>query len=134
MSAPEEADQLATRWLRFALEDLVSAGGMLTDRSNQQPRHVCFGAQQAAEKAIKAVYVARQAEFPFSHDLEALVIGLGPDAQVQSASTELPWLSQWAVVSRYPGEEEPGWPDAERAVDEARAIVDAAARDVAGDD
>lgn len=135
MSAPEEAERAAKEWLRFAREDLLSAEGMLVDRSTQQPRHVCFGAQEAAEKAIKAVCVARQVEFPFSHDLEALAGRLDPDAAVRSASPELAWLSQWAVASRYPGEgEEPGWTDAERAVREARTVVDAAAQDLRGDE
>ena len=133
MSAREEVERIARRWLRFAREDLISAEAMLADRGNQQPRHACFGAQQAAEKGIKAVYVDRQIQFPLLHDLEALVTMLDSDAHVKSASADLAWLSQWAVASRYPGEDEPGWPDAERAVDEARAVVEAATQDLAVD-
>ena len=33
----------------------------------------CFDAQQAAEKAIKAVMIARSIEFPYVHDLDHLL-------------------------------------------------------------
>ena len=33
---------------------------------------VAFHAQQAVEKALKAVLAAREHEFPFTHDLDAL--------------------------------------------------------------
>ena len=46
------------------------------------PRHVCWLAQQAAEKAIKAVLVFLQIDFPRSHDLDALR-NLAPDDAVQ---------------------------------------------------
>ena len=34
---------------------------------------LCFDAQQAAEKAIKAVMIARDMEFPYVHDLDQLL-------------------------------------------------------------
>ena len=34
---------------------------------------LCFEAQQAAEKAIKAVMMKRDIEFPFVHDLNRLM-------------------------------------------------------------
>ena len=37
-----------------------------------RPRHVAYHAQQAAEKAIKAILVFEQVEFPFTHELNAL--------------------------------------------------------------
>lgn len=36
------------------------------------PRHVCWLAQQAAEKALKAALVLEDIAFPFTHDLDAL--------------------------------------------------------------
>lgn len=35
--------------------------------------NLCFNAQQAAEKAIKAVLIARNIEFPYVHDLARLL-------------------------------------------------------------
>jgi len=34
---------------------------------------LCFDAQQAAEKAIKAVMIKRRIEFPYVHDLTRLL-------------------------------------------------------------
>lgn len=118
MPDPEVA-RLTAEWLRYAREDLAAARAGLAERSHRMPRHVCFDAQQAAEKALKARYVARQVQHPFVHDLEELAAGLS-DA---TASDDLGWLSQWAVKPRYPFDETPTWEDAERAVAIARRVV-----------
>ena len=51
------------RWLCYAQENLGAAEAML-GRASIVPRHVCWLAQQAAEKAIKAVLVFLQIDFP----------------------------------------------------------------------
>ena len=125
MSDPE-VTRLTREWLSYAREDLASAEGMLAARESYRPRHVCFAAQQATEKAVKAAFVAQQMRFPFTHDLGELVALLEPDDAVRQAVGDLAWLSQWAVAPRYPGDVEPDWADAERAVAEARPVVDVA--------
>jgi HEPN domain-containing protein len=42
---------------------------------------LCFDAQQAAEKAIKALHLFRRVVFPFVHDLAALVTVLQQSGQ-----------------------------------------------------
>lgn len=42
------------RWLQYAMGDLAAAERHLTD---DEPRHVCWFAQQAVEKALKAVLI-----------------------------------------------------------------------------
>jgi HEPN domain-containing protein len=83
-----EAERLreTRRWLRYARQDLVAAEAML-GRSDMWPRHACWLAQQAAEKAIKAVLVFLQIDFPRSHDLDALR-NLVPDG----------WQLKWCVT------------------------------------
>ena len=44
------------RWLRYAQEDLIGAESLIGQRTIAS-RHVCWLAQQAAEKALKAVLV-----------------------------------------------------------------------------
>lgn len=129
MSDPEVAAAVAM-WVRYAREDLVAAEAQLNLRSSHEPRHVCFNAQQAAEKALKAIFVARQREFPFTHDLNELADLLEPGDAAASTSAELTWLSRWAMQTRYPFADEADWPDAVAAVREARAVVEAAAEDV----
>jgi HEPN domain-containing protein len=108
-----DAQRLAEGWLRFAQADLASAARMLEDRGSHEPRHACF-AQQSAEKAIKAALVAEQIDFQKVHDLQQLVGLVDPNRAVARAAHDLGWLTQWAVVGRYP---EPAWADAQRAVD-----------------
>ena len=95
------------RWLRYSKEDLT-AGEFLVEQSNSAPRHVCWLAQQAAEKALKAVLVFLQIDFPKTHDLDALH-KLVPDGwKLKTEIPDLSELSEWSVEARYPGL----WPDA----------------------
>ncbi len=65
---------------------------------------LCFHAQQAAEKAIKALLIRQRIEFPYVHDLAALLTllerGTGgiPEPVRQAAR-----LTRFAILSRYPG-------------------------------
>jgi HEPN domain-containing protein len=68
------------------------------------PRHSCFLAQQAAEKAIKSVLILLSIEFMYSHDLEYLNTLLPVELQMAETHFDLEGLSLWAVLSRYPGD------------------------------
>ena len=65
---------------------------------------LCFDAQQAAEKAIKAVMIQRNVEFPYVHDLGRLLLLLEeagePIPEVVRKAEE---LTRYALVTRYPG-------------------------------
>ena len=71
MSYPDLVVSEACRWLRFSAEDLDVAHHLLTGCPSV-PRHVCWLAQQSAEKALKASLVLEEINFPFTHDLDAL--------------------------------------------------------------
>ncbi len=64
---------------------------------------LAYNAQQAAEKAIKAVFVYHQITYPYIHDLAALVTLLikngiiVPDTVKESAK-----LTRFAITTRYP--------------------------------
>jgi HEPN domain-containing protein len=65
---------------------------------------LCFEAQQAAEKGIKAVFIKRGEHFPFSHDLERLLRLLELNGlKVPKYVHESRELTQFAHVTRYPG-------------------------------
>jgi HEPN domain-containing protein len=118
------------RWLRFAHEDLTAAESLL-DQSDAIPRHACWLAQQAAEKALKAVLVFLQINFPRRHDLDALR-NLIPDGwKLKASHPDLANLTEWTVEARYPGD----WPDAveadaQRAVEQARAVWESVTDDL----
>jgi len=65
---------------------------------------LCFDAQQAAEKAIKAVFLHRGQAFPYVHDLGELLSLLqqAGDA-ITSKVREAGRPTRYAVVTRYPG-------------------------------
>ncbi len=88
-------------WLHRAYSNLCLAkksrdeGVMLED--------LCFNAQQAAEKALKAVCLFRRLDFPKTHSLIRLMDFLEEDGvsipnEVKSADI----LTQYAVETRYP--------------------------------
>jgi HEPN domain-containing protein len=84
---PSEKSVLGT-----AQEWLKRAKGNLARAKQPKPREafwddLCFDAQQAAEKSIKAVLVLRQIEFPRTHNVRALLELLdrtGPRSQRKS--------------------------------------------------
>ena len=67
-----------------------------------------FHAQQAVEKAIKAVLTAHKIPFMKTHELSYLV-GSIEDNKIDAPSVleQVDTLSPWAVEFRYPGEDPP---------------------------
>jgi HEPN domain-containing protein len=131
MSASDPAG-LAAEWLRYARDDLRAAKRMMDDDAFQ-PRHVCFNAQQAAEKAIKALLVAAQIEFVFTHDLDQLLTLVPEDRTLETAGLDLTWLSRWAIEPRYPTGAQPGPDVAKTAVRLAERVVELVATDLEAD-
>nr|WP_262917192.1 HEPN domain-containing protein [Salinibacter ruber] len=87
---------------------------------------LCFDAQQAAEKALKALCIERGIEFPYVHDLARLVTLLQDEGQpVPDAVREAGRLTRYAVLTRYPGLDDPvNEDDYERAVAIAERVVE----------
>ena len=90
-------------------EWLVRAKSNLAYAKSQPPdvlfEDLCFSAQQAAEKAIKARMIALDVEFPYTHDIKELLACLEtagdaiPD-EVRAAEA----LTPYAAILRYPNE------------------------------
>ncbi len=65
---------------------------------------LCFDAQQAAEKAIKAVLLHRAVDFPYVHDLDKLLGTIeGSGLQIPDDVRRAGKLTRYAVATRYPG-------------------------------
>ncbi len=110
-------------WLRRARSNLLHAkartpGVYLED--------LCFDAQQAAEKALKAVLVRRGVRFPYVHDLATLVTLVEQAGEkVPPAVREAGRLTRFAVIARYPAVSEPVTDeDYRRALGIAEAVVE----------
>ena len=92
-------------WINRARSDLTQA-------TNEVPsvyiESLCFNAQQAAEKAIKAVMISRNIEFPFVHDLDYLLSLLEDKGEVIPAPIQqASKLTKYATITRYPGDIDP---------------------------
>ena len=92
-------------WLRRARSNLAKA------RAGDAPEVVyedlCFDAQQASEKAIKALLVRQQVGFPKTHAIgELLTLVQQSGIEVPSPIRESALLTDYAVVTRYPGSAE----------------------------
>ena len=90
-------------WLRHARSNLARCRG-----DQRLPEvlfeDLCFDAQQAAEKAIKAVLVLRGSRFPKTHDLaELLDLVATTGVDVPPEVLEAKRLTPYAVAGRYPG-------------------------------
>lgn len=69
---------------------------------------LCFEAQQAAEKAIKAVMIMRDIEFPYAHDLGLLLSLLEQAGEIiPEAVGRAGELTDYATTTRYPAMIEP---------------------------
>jgi len=97
------------------------------------PEQAAFHAEQCVEKAIKAVLIARNAEFPPTHNIQALVdlcekAGLAVPPEIDG-SVE---LTPYAVEGRYLELPEPvSELDVERAIELAEAVLTWAEKQVA---
>jgi HEPN domain-containing protein len=102
-------------WVAKADEDcraaryLVSAPDPFLDLA-------CFNAQQCVEKYLKALLERRGVRFGRTHDLSELADAATSDVpELAALKAELEWLTNYAVVVRYPGLSA-GTEDAERAL------------------
>jgi len=89
-------------WLRHAKADLALANSPLPRDGLYST--LCFHAQQAAEKSIKAVLIFRGVDFPKVHSLTRLIDLLPVDIQRTSFLVESVRLTVYTTVFRYPGE------------------------------
>lgn len=88
-------------WLQFARADLAMAAGPLPEGGLHEL--LCFHAQQAAEKSIKAVLLCSGRPFGRTYSIERLV-DLLPESMARPPELiEAARLTSYAVMSRYPG-------------------------------
>ena len=92
--------------LSKAEHDLVAARATLS--TGQASDMVCFHAQQAAEKSLKALLALYDVEYPWRHDLAELLELVRPLApEVRVLEDRIILLTPFAVGVRYDEEFEP---------------------------
>lgn len=92
---------LAEQLLNLAREDLAAAKA-LADAKEVSDSKSGFNAQQAVEKALKAVLARKGEDFPFTHDI-ALLVELCEDhgLQLPDDLREADRLTPYAATLRY---------------------------------
>ncbi|MBC8447231.1 MAG: HEPN domain-containing protein [Chloroflexi bacterium] len=94
----------AERWLTQALRDLEAAQKLLHQK---EYNWVCFIAQQAAEKAVKAVHLARGESVERIHSIFALIkgdqrAGVSAISQLSTLVEQARSLDKTYIPTRYP--------------------------------
>ena len=99
-------NDLLREWIEKAEGDVHTAEREF--RVTRKPNYdaVCFHAQQAVEKYLKALLQNKSIPIPRSHDLVYLTKLLGDSTpQITVLSDSLNRLTAYATESRYPGEQ-----------------------------
>ena len=96
---------LVEEWVRKAVADLQTAKREARVRRNPNLDAVCFHAQQAVEKMLKARLALMRRDIPRTHDLTQLLDALLDAEPLWEAwRPALDELVSYAVEFRYPGE------------------------------
>lgn len=105
---PHDINELGTPedWLRRAKSNLAIARQPKTEEILWED--FCFEAQQAPEKALKAVLLFKGIKFRFVHDIAELLTlleqnGIPLSEEIRAAAD----LTDYSVEARYPGPFEP---------------------------
>lgn len=117
----------AHRWLQTARGDLETAR-VLADHDRWA--HACFHSQQAAEKALKAVWYSRDGD-PWGHSVLQLIDDLGEldretHAQLRDLREAAARLDRYYVPTRYPNGLPDITPDQAFFASDAASALDAA--------
>jgi HEPN domain-containing protein len=123
MSHDAERADTPLRWLSHARADLALAQTPLPPGGLYE--HLCFHAQQAAEKALKAVLIAYDINFPFTHNIQLLIDLLPASLTLPETISVAAELTPYSVTTRYPGEvEKVTEEERDQAVQTAKTVVD----------
>jgi HEPN domain-containing protein len=114
---------LVRGWLEKARRDLHTAVNQL-NAAEPFADIVCFHAQQAVEKYLKAYLVWQEIEFPRTHALEDLVLlASQKEPDFLGLQEEAASLTPYAVETRYPEFEEPLLEDARESIEIAKKVA-----------
>ena len=97
----EALKEYVKRWLAKADEDIHVLNDLLKSEPEYYTGSICFHAQQAAEKYLKAFLVYHSIDFPRTHDLDFL-LSLCIKIESSLESINLMDLSEFGVAIRYP--------------------------------
>lgn len=114
---------IVREWILKAENDLTNASHTLRLAAQCPTDTVCFHAQQCVEKYLKALLTYNNVEFPKTHNIGILTAFLPKSFQPVLSVEEQSRLTDFATVSRYPGDyEDISLAEARKAVVAARRV------------
>ena len=114
-------DRIVCKWIKYAERDIIAAKTLLREGLLAEST---FHSQQAAEKALKALLIARGVHPPKTHDIDLLLVLLQRAGEDIGELEVLRKLTRYAVEARYPDfEEEPTREEAEITIKTAEKAV-----------
>ena len=99
--------EVVREWVLKAENDFTNAVHTLKLKEKCPTDTVCFHAQQAVEKYLKALLVFKNIDFRKTHDICELMAMLPQELQPALSGSEQDLLTDYATDSRYPGIYEP---------------------------
>ncbi len=122
MRGAEATNLVVAEWVAKAEEDLTTAAHTLKLGQSCPTSTVCFHAQQAVEKYLKAYLASQGTPFPKTHEIEELVARMPVDTRPALSLEEQALLTEYAVGTRYPGWRDVPLAEAQEAVKLARRV------------
>ena len=110
-------------WLSHARSDLALA--QISPPEDVMLERLCFHAQQAAEKALKALLISYNLDYPRTHNIGTLLDLLPEILTIPGEVEQAAGLTDYAVMTRYPGDVEPvSMEEYEQAVHLAHTVLE----------
>jgi HEPN domain-containing protein len=124
MLAPDPAQlTIVQQWVQKADHDLLNATHTLKLGAPGPTDTVSFHAQQCIEKYLKALLTWNGLDFPKTHNVTILLGRLPSRVRPELSVVEQERLTDFATITRYPGDYEPiALTEARRAVTLARRV------------
>ncbi len=105
-AADPETLRLVREWVQKAENDLTNAAHVLKLGKRCPTDTVCYHAQQCVEKYLKALLVYHERDFPWTHQLGSRLLRLPAGVRPDLTPDEQQRLTDYATVTRYPGDYE----------------------------
>lgn len=123
MPGDENVVAAVREWVEKAENDLANAAHTLKLGKRCPTDTVCFHAQQCVEKYMKALLTLLEIDSPRTHSVDGLLLLIPSRARPSITDDEQDRLTEYATVTRYPGDYEPiSLAEARRAVGIARRV------------
>jgi HEPN domain-containing protein len=103
----DEGLRVAGEWVAKAENDLRNAAHTLRMPRNCPTETVCFHAQQCVEKYLKGLLTLHGRDYPRTHRIDELLSLLPAGSGPEITEDEQDLLTEYATVTRYPGDYDP---------------------------